>query len=400
MPGSAARPPAADWRRGRLGLWAACVDGGRVERLDPAGVTVRPDGDATLRYAATVAWADGRRDARVARRHHRRPHPRRGHPRRRSRTGTRSPSASGAGRTTRRCPRWTGRRRAARVTDRLAALGCTPSTAPLRLRSYRPGPPRRVQAASAADLPQDRAPRRRRPARGPAPAPRRRRPGGAGARGHRRRRPRAARPARGVAARGAGRPAATGCPVRRRSTPARRAAGCRDPARRRHSAPGGGALARVDDHAAVLGAVSPAAATAARGAGRRPRRAPIPATIPVVPVHGDFYESQLLVARGAVVGLLDVDTVGPGAPHRRLGHPARAPGAARAPPARARRGRPRLPAGGGARTCGTAGPRPSCGPGWPPSCWVWRRGRSACSRRTGRRAPRRASSLAEEWAAA
>ncbi|MGY1724221.1 aminoglycoside phosphotransferase family protein [Blastococcus sp. SYSU DS0533] len=64
-------------------------------------------------------------------------------------------------------------------------------------------------------------------------------------------------------------------------------------------------------HAAVLGTVCPALAprleelTAAVGAaaGRHP----------VVPVHGDFYEAQLLVDAGAVVGLLDVDTTGPGA---------------------------------------------------------------------------------------
>src|SRR5690606_5061435 len=33
---------------------------------------------------------------------------------------------------------------------------------------------------------------------------------------------------------------------------------------------------------------------------------------PVVPTHGDFYEAQLFVSGGAVVGLLDVDTAGPG----------------------------------------------------------------------------------------
>jgi hypothetical protein len=35
-------------------------------------------------------------------------------------------------------------------------------------------------------------------------------------------------------------------------------------------------------------------------------------TGPTVPVHGDFYESQLQVAAGRVTGLLDVDTAGPG----------------------------------------------------------------------------------------
>lgn len=33
---------------------------------------------------------------------------------------------------------------------------------------------------------------------------------------------------------------------------------------------------------------------------------------PVVPVHGDFYEGQLLLDGGVVTGLLDVDTAGPG----------------------------------------------------------------------------------------
>lgn len=36
------------------------------------------------------------------------------------------------------------------------------------------------------------------------------------------------------------------------------------------------------------------------------------AEAPVVPVHGDFYEAQLLVDGGRVTGLLDVDTFGPG----------------------------------------------------------------------------------------
>jgi aminoglycoside phosphotransferase (APT) family kinase protein len=33
---------------------------------------------------------------------------------------------------------------------------------------------------------------------------------------------------------------------------------------------------------------------------------------PVVPVHGDFYEGQLLAADGQVTGLIDVDTAGRG----------------------------------------------------------------------------------------
>jgi aminoglycoside phosphotransferase (APT) family kinase protein len=87
-------------------------------------------------------------------------------------------------------------------------------------------------------------------------------------------------------------------------------AGAAEVSRRGRSAPGD-ALARVADHAAVLGAV----------AGHlRPRLDALTSTLaaadpgmhPPVPVHGDFYESQLLVDDGAVVGLLDVDTVGRG----------------------------------------------------------------------------------------
>jgi hypothetical protein len=74
----------------------------------------------------------------------------------------------------------------------------------------------------------------------------------------------------------------------------------------------GDALARVEDHAAVVAATVPqlrprlAALTARLARAERDRH-------PVVPVHGDFYESQLLVDGGAVVGLLDVDTAGAGA---------------------------------------------------------------------------------------
>ncbi|MGY1709981.1 phosphotransferase family protein [Geodermatophilus sp. SYSU D00758] len=74
--------------------------------------------------------------------------------------------------------------------------------------------------------------------------------------------------------------------------------------------PGDG-LARAGEHAAVLGAVLPAL---------RPRLAGLTAALAsaprgahaAVPVHGDFHEAQLLVDGGAVVGLLDVDTAGAG----------------------------------------------------------------------------------------
>lgn len=73
----------------------------------------------------------------------------------------------------------------------------------------------------------------------------------------------------------------------------------------------GDALARVGDHAAVLAMVAP---------DLRPRLTALTAVLaaadpgehPAVPVHGDFYESQLLVDDGRVVGLLDVDTAGRG----------------------------------------------------------------------------------------
>lgn len=73
----------------------------------------------------------------------------------------------------------------------------------------------------------------------------------------------------------------------------------------------GDALCRLDDHVAVLGLVSPEL---------RPRLAALsdalraidPGEHPDVTVHGDFYEAQLLLDGGAVVGLLDVDTVGVG----------------------------------------------------------------------------------------
>ena len=74
----------------------------------------------------------------------------------------------------------------------------------------------------------------------------------------------------------------------------------------------GGALARVDAHAAVVAATVPELAPRLSALTARLAAAPR-GEHPVVPVHGDFYESQLLVDGGAVVGLLDVDTAGAGA---------------------------------------------------------------------------------------
>jgi Phosphotransferase enzyme family len=70
-------------------------------------------------------------------------------------------------------------------------------------------------------------------------------------------------------------------------------------------------LDKVPHYAAVIGAALPAeAARASRLAENLATATDGPAR--AGPVHGDFYESQLLVDRGRICGLLDVDTAGPG----------------------------------------------------------------------------------------
>jgi aminoglycoside phosphotransferase len=67
----------------------------------------------------------------------------------------------------------------------------------------------------------------------------------------------------------------------------------------------------VDHHAAVIAATVPAARSRVEDlAGDL--RAPRGAAGPLVPVHGDFYDAQVLVHGGRITGLLDVDTAGPG----------------------------------------------------------------------------------------
>ena len=74
-----------------------------------------------------------------------------------------------------------------------------------------------------------------------------------------------------------------------------------------------GPLERAGGHAAVLALVLPHLRHRwDRVAGRLADADP--GTHPLVPVHGDLYEAQLLVDRGEVTGLLDVD--GAGAGHR------------------------------------------------------------------------------------
>ncbi|MGY1827849.1 aminoglycoside phosphotransferase family protein [Blastococcus sp. SYSU DS0541] len=294
-------------------LWSAVLGplSGRLRTLAATSVSLRPDGAATVRHTAVVEWADGR----TTREHLA------------ATTGTAMPpgaavvegEAGGA-------PLAVGLWRwpldpalpglawatsAAGVAERLAALGVDVPAPRLRLRAYRPGrravvevtsPAGRwflkvVRPSAVADLVH------RHTALAPAvPVP-----------------PVLASTADGVVLL----PGLPGTPLRAALTgdPAR----LPDPqaldllldrlpavaARKRRGAPGD-PLPALRAHAAVLGTVSPAllprlervTAAVAAGAGRHP----------VVPVHGDFYEAQLLVDdAGAVVGLLDVDTAGPGA---------------------------------------------------------------------------------------
>jgi hypothetical protein len=67
---------------------------------------------------------------------------------------------------------------------------------------------------------------------------------------------------------------------------------------------------KAPHYAAVIGAALPTAAARAARLAEALGMAAGPARRG--PVHGDFYESQLLVDRGRVCGLLDVDTAGPG----------------------------------------------------------------------------------------
>jgi hypothetical protein len=67
---------------------------------------------------------------------------------------------------------------------------------------------------------------------------------------------------------------------------------------------------KAPHYAAVVGAALPDEATRAAKLAEALATAVSPAS--PGPVHGDFYESQLLVDRGRICGLLDVDTAGPG----------------------------------------------------------------------------------------
>ncbi|TKJ28530.1 phosphotransferase [Blastococcus sp. CCUG 61487] len=298
------------------GLWDAVLAtaGGRLARLRPMGTAVQPRGSATVRYTAEVEWADGRRTRESLA----------------AVTGARIPDGATVleGRSgddddvTVGVWRWpldpalpalAWASRAAGATERLAELGIAEGPLRMRLRSYRPGRRAVVEARSAAGstylkvvrpVAVHRLVERHAVLDGAVPVP-----------------PVLGSTADGVvvlpglpgtsmrdlvAGDGAGLPDAATLDALLDALPA--AAAAVTPVGR--SRPGD-ALGRVPDHATVLGLVLPEL---------RPRldrlrellAAAEPGEHPEVPVHGDFYEAQVLVDAGAVVGLLDVDTVGRG----------------------------------------------------------------------------------------
>ncbi|MCF6746114.1 aminoglycoside phosphotransferase family protein [Blastococcus sp. KM273128] len=293
-------------------LWSAVLGplSGRLRTLAATSVHLRPDGTATVRHTALVDWADGRatREHLVAA------------------TGSAIPAGAAvvegaAGGTPVAVGLWrwpldpalpglAWATSAAGVAERLGALGLHVPGPRLRLRSYRPGrravvevtsPAGRwflkvVRPAAVADLV------RRHAALAPAlPVA-----------------PVLAHTTDGVVVL----PALLGTPLRAalagdpRQLPGPEALEALldrlpEVAPRRGRGAPGDPMPAVRAHASVLGTVCPAlaprldrlTAAVAAGAGRHP----------VVPVHGDLYEAQLLVEAGSVVGLLDVDTTGPGA---------------------------------------------------------------------------------------
>lgn len=312
--------PAASWPaslRLLLGaeagdLWPAVLPG-RLDELRVTGVTLQPDGAATVQYVATVTRPDGpaTREALTATTGRRPPD---------GATAVEAdvdgtPLAVGIWRWPHdpTLPALAWATSASRVAERLAERGLASGPVGLRLRSYRPGRRAVVEVTTAADplflkvlrpAALKRMAQRHLALAGAVPSP----PllattddgvlvlhGLAGA------------PLRGVIT-GSGRGLPDGAELDRVLDALPTAVTGVAPAGRRTT---GDALVRAPDHAAVLGAVA---------ADLRPRLDALTAVLgathpgehPAVPVHGDFYESQLLVDGGRVVGLLDVDTVGRG----------------------------------------------------------------------------------------
>lgn len=293
-------------------LWASVLPG-RLEMLRVTGVTLQPDGAATVRYTAAVTRPDGRETSEALT----------------ATTGNQVPQGASLVEAVVdgapvvvgvwRWPqdpalpalRWATSRLAAAA--RLAELGLATGPVDLRLRSYRPGRRAVVEVTTAtgplffkvvrpAALP--RLTGRHALLDGAVPAPPllattedgvlvlRGLPG---------------TPMRALVA-GDGRGLPDGAELDRLlDALPRTVAGLAATGRRMT----GDARARVPDHAVVLAAVAEEL---------RPRLERLTAVLdasdrgehPAAPVHGDFYESQLLIDAGRVVGLLDVDTAGRG----------------------------------------------------------------------------------------
>ncbi len=287
--------------------------GARLVGLRAMGASVQPSGAATVRYAAEIVRPDGRRTRGTVA----------------AATGTRIPSGATVvevGATGERLAAgvwrwpadpalpalaWAGR--AAGAAGRLSALGLADGPVHLRVRSYRPGRRAVIEATTGTGVlflkvvrpgAVHRLVERHAVLQGAVPVP-----------------PVLAATADGavvlpgwpgtpmralVAAGGQGLPAPSALEAVLDALPA--AAARVAPAGRGRP---GEALSRAGDHAAVLTAMAPdlrrrldRLVAVLRSADRGQHAE--------VPVHGDFYESQLLVDAGSVVGLLDVDTLGRG----------------------------------------------------------------------------------------
>ncbi|MGY1603924.1 phosphotransferase [Geodermatophilus sp. SYSU D00815] len=293
-------------------LWSTVLTavGGRLRTLRPTSVTLQPDGAATVQYSAVVAWP-GERETREALA---------------ATTGSRIPAGAAVvegeidGASVRvglwrwpldpALPALGWAASAAAVGERLGALGLLEQRPRLRLRSYRPGrravvevvaPGRRLFLKVVRPAAVDRLAARHAALAGALPAPPvlAALPDGA-----------VVLPALpgtplrdllGADGPGAGLPGWDRLDALLDGLPALPAADRR---------PGDG-LARAAGYATVLGAV--AGGLRGRLDALTGRLAAVePGAHPLVPVHGDFYEAQLLVSGGAVTGLLDVDTAGAG----------------------------------------------------------------------------------------
>jgi len=71
-------------------------------------------------------------------------------------------------------------------------------------------------------------------------------------------------------------------------------------------------LSAAEHHAEVIAATVPAVADRSRALVETLRSQGDPDQGQAVPAHGDFYEAQLLVDKGRITGLLDIDTAGAG----------------------------------------------------------------------------------------